>query len=165
MVIREWERLVMAEKSSSDIVLSAAVELANNGQTVTRETLCQATGLKLSIVDDRVKVLIDDGLMVRIERGVFKPCTMHAPTRVISKTVLTDGSVKLDIGDDVLDLTPHEAMVLGRLLMGDAVALSSIEAGNQAALANGAMMREIAALKRKLNSLETGSNGLFGKVE
>lgn len=151
------------QKSSSDLVMAAAVELANHGQAVTRDTLCRVTGLKLSIVDDRVKVLIDDGLLVRIERGVYLPVCQHAPARVISKTVLTDGSVKIDIGDDVLSLTPREAMILGKLLLGDAMAFASVEAGNQMALSNGAIMRELNMLRKRVGSLKPAGSDLFGE--
>ncbi|WP_032137133.1 hypothetical protein [Kingella negevensis] len=144
--------------NSSDVVYAAAIELRDCGQMVTRQTLKQATGLEMSVIDDRLKVLVDDGLLLRIERGVFQPMLQYPSMRAISKTVV-NGWVKLDVGDTLLTLTPQEAMHLGRLFMGDAMMLSNIEMGNQFSALNGATQRELKQLRAQVGRLEASKSG------
>ena len=70
------------------------------------------------IVDDRLRALMDDGKLKRVLRGVYVPVEVHPPARCISKTVLTDGTVKIEIGDEVLTLTPREDRALAMLQVG-----------------------------------------------
>ena len=44
------------------------------------------------------------------------PAVKHTPARPMSKTVIPDGSVKLEIGDDILTLTPREDRMLANLM-------------------------------------------------
>ena len=55
----------------------------------------------------------------RISRGVYRAIKAFAPPRPISKTMLADGEVVLEIGDDVVHLTPQEDKML-RGLFGSA---------------------------------------------
>ena len=73
--------------------------------------------------------------VARVQRGVYVPVVQHPEARLVSLTVLPDGTVKLEIGDDhVLTLTPREARSVGVTLGGLAAQAASIEAGHQAAL-------------------------------
>jgi len=95
-------------KSNAETILEAIEDLHNQEQIVTRETLSQLTGFKLSIVDDRLSHLVDSGQIIRVQRGVFIPAPKHRPSRIMSKMVLPDGTVKIEIGDDqILTLTPR----------------------------------------------------------
>lgn len=76
----------------------------------------------MSVVDDRLRTLTDDGQLKRLMRGVYELVTVFAPPRVISKTILEDGSVKYDIGDEVWTLTPSEDRRLAELSIGAAQA-------------------------------------------
>lgn len=154
-------------EDTSNIIYSAALDLHQSGQVITREALSQITGQKMSVVDDRLKVLVDDGFLRRVERGVFLPIFKHHETRVISKTILPDGSIKIDIGDEVLELTPHEAMILGKNLIGEAMSLNMLEVGNQFAIQNDIHKREIAQLKKQLTYLSKKNKqaDLFGATE
>ena len=58
------------KRSSTQIILEAVQDLHAQEQVVTRETLHALTELKLSVIDDRVGALIDDGLVVRVQRGL-----------------------------------------------------------------------------------------------
>ncbi|MGK7052218.1 hypothetical protein N1Z41_00035900 [Pseudomonas aeruginosa] len=78
------------KKSSTQVVLDAVRELHSQQQIVTRQTLVELTGLKPGVVDDRLSVLVDDLLVLRVERGVFIPAPQfdhlradhhHADTR------------------------------------------------------------------------------------
>ena len=140
-------------RTSSDLILEAAEELHNLEQLVTRDSLAQHTGLKPGIIDDRLKVLVGDGRLVRVERGVYMPLAPHKPARQISHTALPDGTVVLDIGDDVMHLTPKEARTLGAMLGGMAIQASQIELGNHAAMLNAQLAIKIKGLERQVQAL------------
>lgn len=134
------------KKTSRAVVFEAVQDLHAQEQIVTRETLARHTGLKLSVVDDRIATLIDDGDVLRVQRGVFIPAPMHPPARSISKTVLPSGLVKLEIGDEVMTLTPREDRMLGSLMSGAATQFSQVETGHQMAVL-------VSEVKRKLSEL------------
>lgn len=117
--------------TSTQRILDAVCELHNQEQVATRETVAELTGLKLSIVDDRLGALVDEGKLKRVLRGVYVPVETHPPARPITKTVLSDGSVKLEIGDEVLTLTPREDRALANLQAGSATQVAAIESGRQ----------------------------------
>lgn len=139
------------KRSSTQIILEAVQDLHAQEQIVTRETLHGLTGLKLSVIDDRVGALIDDGLVVRVQRGVFVPAETHPPARVISKTLLPDGTSKIDIGDQVLTLTPKEDRMLAQLLAGVAMQTAAIEVGRQAGLQSGELSGRLNKIEREFS--------------
>lgn len=144
------------KRPTGERVYEAACGLFEQGLVVTRHTLKELLDdLSLTVIDDRLKVLVDDGRLVRVKRGVFMPAVRHAPARVISKTVMGDGAVVLDIGDTVLQLTPREAMVLGQLLMGDAMLFGQMGIGHQLAQMSGDLA---CLLRRESKSGEKGLN-------
>lgn len=114
--------------TSTTQVLEAVRELHAKEQIATRETVAELTGLKLTIVDDRLSDLVDKELLRRVIRGVYVPVTQHPPARVICKRVLADGMVEIEIGSDVLLLTPKEDRALAELQAGasaQAIAIAS----------------------------------------
>lgn len=141
-------------ENTSEIIYSAALDLYQSQQIVSRKALAEVTGQKMSVVDDRLKVLVDDGLMRRVENGVYIPIFKHHESRIISKTIMPDGSIKIDIGDEVLELTPHEAMILGRNLVGEAIAISAVETGNQFAIQNEILKNKIGKLEQQIHYLK-----------
>lgn len=158
--------------STKQKVLDAVEQLHALEQVVTRETLAEHTGLTLSVIDDRLKALVADGRIARVQRGVYVPVPSHPPARPISHTELPDGTVVLDIGDEVLHLTPREARTLGAMLGGRAIQAAQIELGHQAALAvsdlSGRMRRLERAIERAVTNagagdgLETGGCNVSG---
>ncbi|WP_167141315.1 hypothetical protein [Pseudomonas sp. OTU750018] len=136
------------KRSSTQIILEAVQDLHAQEQVVTRETLNALTGLKLSIIDDRLGALVDDGLVVRVQRGVYVPAETHPPARVISKMLLPDGTVKIDIGDQVLTLTPKEDRMLAQLMAGVVMQTAAIEVGHQSGLQGGELSRRLNRLER-----------------
>lgn len=139
------------KKTTAQLVFDAVCDLFASEQVVTREALRDVTGLTLTVIDDRIGVLVDDGMVIRRNRGVFVPAQQHPPARPISKTILPDGMIKIEIGDDVLTLTPREDRFLASLQAGAALQLSTIESGYQAGIAAGEMrqrIREIEASAR-----------------
>lgn len=140
----------MSKRSSTQIVLEAVRELHSLEQVVTREVLANLTNLKLTVIDDRIGALIEDGLVVRVQRGVYVPAETHPPARVMSKTLLPDGTVVLDVGDQVLTLTPKENRDLSALLAGVVMQTAAIEVGHQTALLTGEMSQRMNRLERML---------------
>lgn len=128
-------------------ILDTVQELHNLEQIVTREAVREATGLALTTVDDRLATLVDRGDITRIGRGVFVPAVRHPPARPISKTVLPDGSVKLEIGDEVLTLTPREDRHLAAMMAGSVAQLAAVTEGHELAAT-------VAALRRRIGQLE-----------
>lgn len=119
--------------TSAQRIYDAVCELHALEQVATRETVAELTSLKLGIVDDRLRALLDDGRVKRVLRGVYVPVEVHPPARSISKTVLTDGMVKIEIGDEVLTLTPREDRALAMLQAGAAMQVLGIATGKSAA--------------------------------
>ena len=144
----------MAEgQSSTQIVLEAVRELHGHEQLVTRESLQELTKLKLQIIDDRLKHLVAEEKVVRLQRGVFMPAEQHNESRPISHTELPDGTVVLDVGDDVLKLTPREARTVATMLAARALQSSQIELGNQAVVLNAHLASRVRQLEGQVKAL------------
>lgn len=148
-------------KSNAETILEAIEDLVNQEQIVTRETLSQLTGLKLSIVDDRLSYLVDSGQIIRVQRGVFIPTPKHRPARLMSKMVLPDGTVKIEIGDDqILTLTPREARHLGNLMVAEAMQYANIELGHNMAILQSEISGQVRKLTRQVGDLlDIGKQG------
>lgn len=140
--------------ASKAAILEAIQDLHSREQIVTRETLAELTGLKLTVVDDRLGVLVDDGAILRVQRGVFVPAPQHPQARPMSKTVMPDGMVKIEIGDDVLTLTPREDRMLANLQAGAAVQFSAIELGHNTALLAADLSGRLRKVERLMEGME-----------
>lgn len=101
-------------------VLDFITDLHYQEQQVTRELLAERIGVRLSVIDEHLKVMTNDGRIRRVGRGVYAPMQSMPPARAMSKTLLPDGYVKIEIGDQVLTLTPREDRMLGNLMGGAA---------------------------------------------
>lgn len=135
-------------------VLDAVIDLHNQEQIVTRETLSDILDLKQTIIDDNLSSLVNDGLIHRVQRGVYVPVIEHKPARIISKIVLPCGTTVIDIGDTiVLTLTPKEARIVGSLMMCEAMQYSNIEIGHHAALTTAKMDLEMKEMRKQLRAL------------
>ena len=138
------------QRTTKQQILDAINDLHGAEQLVTREALQEVTGLKLTIIDDRVATLVDEGAVIRKGRGVFVPAIQHPPARPISKTVMPDGMVKIEIGDMVLELTPKEDRALASLQAGTAVQFAAIETGQELSTLVAAMRTRVAKLEAQL---------------
>ncbi|NML24317.1 hypothetical protein [Zoogloea dura] len=144
------------QRTTRQQILDAVQDLHNQEQLVTREALQEVTGLKLTIIDDRLATLVDDGALIRKSRGVFVPAVLHPPARIITKSILPDGLVKIEIGDEVLTLTPREDRTLASLQAGTAVQFAAIEIGHEMSAMVAAMRKRIGHLEAKLKGFEGG---------
>lgn len=138
-------------KSTAQIVLEAVHDLHSLEQIVTRETLADITELKLTVIDDRLGYLVDDGQVRRVQRGVYVPMEQHKPSRAITRTLLPDGSTVLEVGDEVLQLTPRESRVIGELMAGSGQHFAAIQIGQQAVELAGDLQHRITSLQRQVN--------------
>lgn len=109
--------------SSTERVYRSIMEFRETGRVASRATLQAATGLPLTVVDERVKYLKAVG---RIQlagnvAGIFEPTQDRADDRAQSVTYLPSGKVKYEIGDHVLELSQREARAAGALFAGFAL--------------------------------------------
>ena len=137
-------------KSNAEIVLSAVQDLFAREQIVTRETLAELTGLKLTTIDDRLGHLVDTGKIRRVQRGVFVPLEQHRPARPISRTLCPDGTTVLEVGDTVMILSPRESRMIGELMAGSSQQYAAIEIGHETARLNAALQAQISDVRREV---------------
>lgn len=153
------------KKSSTIMILEACIDLHNQGQLITRDTLQVALPLLTKgKIDDRLSYLVDNDYLNRVERGVYVPVQKHRAARMISKTVLDDGTVKLEIGDEVvLTLTPKEARDLGGLMVSDAMQYSNIELGRSMSFVTNNIASQVNRLARSIERIHEDKiqGGLF----
>lgn len=137
-------------RSTAEIVFEAIQDLFAREQIVTRETLAELTGLKLTTVDDRLGYLLDNGRIRRVQRGVFVPLEQHKPARPISRTLCPDGTTVLEVGDTVMILSPRESRMIGELMAGSSQQYAAIEIGHEAARLNAVLSAQISEVRREV---------------
>ena len=104
------------KKSTLMLVLEAVQDLHAQEQIVTRAALAELTGLKLTTIDDRLDVLVGEGDIIRVERGVFVPAVKHPPAGPGAQAGVPGGAGKVESGDDILTPTPREDRMLANLM-------------------------------------------------
>lgn len=100
-----------ARKSSRDKVYDAILELSDGEMPAKAPDIANVTGLSVAIVYDCIKTLKQRG-RVYSDNGAFFPCQEYQDTQSVSHTVLPGGGVKLEKGDQVMDLNQREARAL-----------------------------------------------------
>lgn len=143
--------------TSTDRIYDAVKELRSLEQIATRETVAELTGLKLSVVDDRLRTLVDDGKLKRLLRGVYELVETYPETRVISKTVLPGGYVKWDIGNEVLTLTPAEDRTMAQMSIGAAGQAIMIQSTNQHLYLAAELAAKVEAQGREIKALRAAN--------
>lgn len=141
-------------QTSTQRVYDAVCELRGLDQIATRETVAELTGLKLAIVDDRLRALVDDDKLKRLLRGVYELVEFFPPPRSISCTTLDSGLVKFEIGDILIELTPREARVAARGLAGFADDARVIESTKQHLFLATELAARVEVLKRQVAALQ-----------
>ena len=142
-----------AKPGTGQVIADAIADLYAQQQVVTRETLVHATGLKLSVIDDHVGRMVDDGKLHRVRAGVFVPVVPEPEPRAITVTDSPDGRTIVEIGDMLVKLWPREARALGRRLLGDAIQFSNLQAGHEMGVFNSEILT-------RLRQLEAGQAAL-----
>lgn len=140
------------------LVLDAVRDLRALDQPATRETVQDMTGLKGSIVDDRLKHLVDEEKLRRVMKGHYDLVTAYPESRIISQTLLPDGCLKLELGDDMLLLTPKELRDISMMLSGHAESARVLTITNPILVQNAELTSQIASLERKVKALTAEKN-------
>ncbi|MDR0226457.1 MAG: hypothetical protein LBI66_08550 [Burkholderiaceae bacterium] len=134
-------------------VYEAIRQLHEAGEEPTRDRIHKMTGLNLTTVDDRIKVLRGEGMIAAVKQ-CYRPVHQHGPARDVVIVHLNDGRTLVEIGEHVLHLVRPEAARLGQGLAG--VALEHTALGRMQELQD-KLMDEVSkrmALERKVRALE-----------
>lgn len=138
------------QRTSGQIIWDTIQSLHQQGQVATRELLSELTGRKMSIVDDHVSRMIENGRVRRLRAGVFAPVAAIPEPRAVSFTDLPDGTTIFELGETVLHLWPRERQDMARRLVGDAVQYSNIQAGVTAGTLATELAAELMLIKREM---------------
>lgn len=144
--------------STSDRVLNAVIELRAANSTATRETVAALTGLKQTVVDDRLRALADEGKIKRVLRGVYEIVAQYPRPRPISVTTLEDGLLKVEIGETCEMLTPEESRVFGRLFLGYASEAMTSESVRQHMILATDLAAQVKSLSDQVKGLKASKN-------
>ena len=94
-------------------VYEAIRQLHEAGEEPTRDRIHKMTGLNLTTVDDRIKVLRGEGMIAAVKQ-CYRPVHQHGPARDVVIVHLNDGRTLVEIGEHVLHLVRPEAARLAR---------------------------------------------------
>lgn len=142
------------ELSTGEKIYQAAVGLHNAGRQISRQALVKVTGLLMGQIDDHVTRMVNEqGRLRRVANGVLELVEQFPANRPISKTVLPDGSVTIEVGDDVLQLTPGEAHVLGASLMPEATVYAQLRGDRDVQDQVSRLQRDLASATRRMNDM------------
>ena len=145
-------------------VYQAVRDLHSVGRAATRETVAEMCRLPLLVVDEQLRALHKAGQVVRVLRGHYEPALAFDPPRPVSKTILADGSTKIEIGDDVLTLSPAEARALGQLMTGAAGVAVLAESSRQHMMLATSVAGRQEQQERMMQSLMATLPGLLAKA-
>ena len=143
-----------ARGQSAQMVWDAILELHNAEKRINRQSIAALTGLRPTIVDDHVERLRDAGKLARAGKGDLELLETFPPPRPISKTELSNGLVKIEVGDVCLDLSPKEMRMLYRACAGHARDMHEIDEANKAVILCHELAREVGDLRRQLREAQ-----------
>jgi hypothetical protein len=147
--------VIKIEPKTLQLVLETIKDLHAQEQIVDRDMLPTLTGLTLGVIDRCISLLIEEGMIQRVQRGIFVPVQPQRPNRPMSKTIIPDGWVKIEIGDDyAISLSPSESRALGELTAGAGQQFAAIELGHQAAIMASMLNQRMLRLERLASPLE-----------
>ena len=117
------ERTVIQEapKRNRDIVLQCIIDICAHNGYASRAKIVELTSLRMTAVDEQIDRLKTDGLIRPLYNGVFEPVD-QTEDRCVSTTTLPFGRTKVEVGDQLLELTPREAFALAKQLAGNLLA-------------------------------------------
>lgn len=146
----------MATSSNlQEIVLQCIKDLTNSQRPANRILIAQYLGWELGRVDDAVKRLKEDGLVRTTVPGYVEPVETHPPSRPVSNTILPDGTVILELGDDQIRMTPHEAQMVGKQLQGHAMEMAYWYEERRRGEDVARLQAQVVSLRRQLHTMNT----------
>lgn len=105
----------------TDVVYQAVRDISTESGVARRDALKKRTGLPYSIIDEAIKRLREEeGSVYRLKSGAFVPIHRYEE-EAISATVMIDGRVKIEVGDQLMTLTPRGCAKVMGLLVGAAM--------------------------------------------
>jgi len=108
-----------------DLILQAVIDLNEHSQLCSRKRIAEVTCLKMTIVDDHLDRLRNQGHIRLAGHSHYEPMDL-TPDRPVSTTSLPLGRLKIEVGDDLIaDQTPREALALAKQLAGLLIAFGS----------------------------------------
>ena len=135
-------------------ILEAVIDLHDQEQIVTRGKIGEVLPhLTLQNISDRLSYLLETHQINRVERGVYVPVIAHAPSRQICKYILPDGTVKIEIGEQIITMTPRESRYLGNLMVAEAMQFSNIELGHTVSVMQNQVVDQMRRFERKLEKI------------
>ena len=112
---------------------------------------------------ENVERLIEKDQLRRAGNGELEVVEHFPATRPICTTDLPDGTVKLEVGSDYLELTPAEARTIARKFYGHLHDLAQAESSNKAVVLCHELARELKEARREIKALR--NNVLATDVE
>jgi len=106
-------------------ILTAITQYTERQEPCGYQQILAATGLPKYHIKEGIDRLVTAGYIKRPTRGIYVAVPKHPEARTISRTVLPDGSEKLEFagrdggdGEALLLLTPQESRMMARLYIG-----------------------------------------------
>lgn len=106
-----------AKRSSRDMVFGAIMELSDCETPAKAPDIARATGLAMPIVYDAIKTLKQRG-RIYSDNGMFFVSEEHKETVPVYHSALPNGVIKLEKGDQILELNQREARALAKTMGG-----------------------------------------------
>jgi hypothetical protein len=108
-------------KSYREQVMAAITVLCEHKDAASRVQIKSMTGLDMNSVDEAVRSLKNDELITMLHPGFYLPVD-QSPDRIVSATMLPQGKMKIEAGDEILTLNPRETFALAKMLAGSILA-------------------------------------------
>ena len=139
---------------SRQIIVDSIRELTGLGHLITRQSLQEATGLTMHIIDDHVSRMIDeDGTLRRVRPGVYELVMGVGKMPSVHFSDLDDGALVIEVeGCGKLVLDDHRVMrKLAERLSGSYAQVAMLELKYQFGVVSQDLMLELIATKRELS--------------
>ena len=112
-------------RNSRQIVLQTIRLICEHNQFANRASVTRMSGLKQTTVDDHIKMLKQDDVIRMDVPGFYYPVDQSVD-RAISTTNMPLGRLKVEVGDQLLELNPREAFALAKQMAGLLLAFQQI---------------------------------------
>ncbi|EER61536.1 hypothetical protein AcdelDRAFT_0871 [Acidovorax delafieldii 2AN] len=139
--------------ANRNLIWATILELRNSDRRINRRALAELTGLKPGIVDDHVERWIEKDQLRRAGMGELEVIEQFPASRPVSVTGLRSGLVKLEIGSDLLELTPTEARDVARWFAGFLHELAQTDSANKAVVLCHELAKELKEARREIKAL------------
>ncbi len=139
--------------ANSHLIWDTILALRGTERRINRRALADLTGLKPGIVDDHAERWIEKDQLRRAGNGELEVVEHFPASRLITKTTMDNGLVKLEIGSEYLELTPQEARVIARDFAGHQYELAAADAANRAVVLCHELARELKEARREIKAL------------